>query len=298
MRSHPFLATDPRDKVYSLLGLARDRDEMGPAAVDYGRAVEDLYFDVAARLLGDLDNIDIVAYCNLRTKSLDLPSWVPDWSTWHFGSHGAAVNVGYRASGSIPPSVRVNRDAKTLEVGGGLVDRISRLSNPVGPYYLGSTGPVRDKRTAWIAEQEDVVQGLCRRYARSAGVLWRTLIGNITLHEDVADDAYKAHFFAHLNARDGASAVVGDMAREFCDAARRRSRYRRLAVTEKGFFGGVPEAAREGDWVCLIHGLRHLFVVREQDDGFVFLGHAYVHGLMRGEAMKLDWYEKRTIKMV
>jgi hypothetical protein len=65
-------------------------------------------------------------------------------------------------------------------------------------------------------------------------MLWRTLIGKITFVEESAEEGYKALFDAHRNLSEHSTALEKVMAIEFCDAARRRSRYRRLAVTESG----------------------------------------------------------------
>ena len=88
------------------------------------------------------------------------------------------------------------------------------------------------------------------------------------------------------------------MAREFYDAMRRRSRYRRLAVTGRGYFGAIPQTAEIGDWVCMFHGGQHLFVVRQCGQDFTYVGHAYIHGFIRGEVLRLPWYDKRVITLV
>ena len=74
--SHIFQATDPRDKVYSLLNLANDRQDLA-LPFDYSCTPEDLYIFVARRILETSPNLNIL-YSNLNKKSLNLPSWVPD----------------------------------------------------------------------------------------------------------------------------------------------------------------------------------------------------------------------------
>ncbi|KAL8718324.1 MAG: hypothetical protein Q9225_004521 [Loekoesia sp. 1 TL-2023] len=95
-----FEATDPRDKVYSILGLARVPTETRemlaetphsttPSSlratqvmeIDYSKSVSHVYQDVAKYIINRDRNLDIL--CILSThrdkKSSDLPSWVPDW---------------------------------------------------------------------------------------------------------------------------------------------------------------------------------------------------------------------------
>ena len=60
---------------------------------------------------------------------------------------------------------------------------------------------------------------------------------------------------------------------------------RRIVTTEKGYIGMVPELARRGDLICVLFGCRMPVVLRPLDEGFLFIGDSYVHGLMSGEAI-------------
>ena len=69
---------------------------------------------------------------------------------------------------------------------------------------------------------------------------------------------------------------------------------RRFAVTTKGYFALVPRGAQVGDEITVFDRACVPFVVRRkkgagEDDKFELLGEAYVHGIMKGEA--LDMYE-------
>lgn len=80
---HPFKASDASDKIYSLFSHSLDHENLG-LGVDYTIPVEDLYTTVAAHVLAKYQDLDLLL-SNLHDKTLNLPSWVPDWSTWHFG---------------------------------------------------------------------------------------------------------------------------------------------------------------------------------------------------------------------
>ncbi|KIM94410.1 hypothetical protein OIDMADRAFT_34968 [Oidiodendron maius Zn] len=83
--------------------------------------------------------------------------------------------------------------------------------------------------------------------------------------------------FAHVIKR---SPAMGQM--QFC-------------VLDDGHFGLVPPGARPGDWMTIIFGAETPFVLRELTDGsdmgtaseHQIVGHAYVHGMMDGEALML-----------
>jgi hypothetical protein len=80
------LATDPKDKIYSLLGLAKDA---GPAGLnlrpDYSLSVADAYESLVRTLLDANGNLDVITVAGIpgeRPGAPDgLPSWVPDWSS-------------------------------------------------------------------------------------------------------------------------------------------------------------------------------------------------------------------------
>jgi hypothetical protein len=295
---HGFQATDPRDKVYCLLGLASDRQEMS-LPVDYTLTNEQLYIRVATKVLEMSQSLEMLN-SNLGKKALILPSWVPDWSTWQFGSNGTAVGNHYSAGGTSKPDLRIDAVENSLNIAGCLVDRIAWLSSNIEPYYRDHSESRSAERMKWLKEQMQLVQKL-EPYPDGSNirkVFWRTLIGNVTLYEFEAQDEYEAYFDADLSLRENRSIKQKDMAREFCDAVRRRARYRCLASTERGYYGAVPESAEIGDWVCMFHGGRHLFLIRQIGSKFAYLGHAYVHGLMSGEVSRLDWYKKGTITLI
>jgi hypothetical protein len=59
---------------------------------------------------------------------------------------------------------------------------------------------------------------------------------------------------------------------------------RRLMWSVQGYLGSVPDIAREGDAIALVHGCRVPLVLREADGGaWELVGDCYVHGIMYGE---------------
>jgi hypothetical protein len=62
---------------------------------------------------------------------------------------------------------------------------------------------------------------------------------------------------------------------------------RRFFETSWGYIGLVPNASQVGDEVCLFYGSQVFHVVRKNE----YIGEAYVHGLMDGEALDLPIVE-------
>lgn len=81
---HHMEATDPRDKIYALLGLASDREELKNKGIipNYSRSCtyQDLYSCVMVVLI-QAGYISLLSLCQHAGTSTGLPSWVPHWSS-------------------------------------------------------------------------------------------------------------------------------------------------------------------------------------------------------------------------
>lgn len=72
--------------------------------------------------------------------------------------------------------------------------------------------------------------------------------------------------------------------------------HKRLLCTHEGYIGMAPHDTRKGDEVCLLLGCRVHVVLRERPKGgYELVGEAYVHGIMKGEAVTLA-HSKRLEK--
>jgi hypothetical protein len=103
-----FNATDQRDKIYGLMGLARETqdtwhlpNELRP---DYEVDVTDLYPKVAHFMLEESQSLSFFtrARCvdgsitrRQREHQLDLPSWCPDWSDFKVPNEGIATSLSW-----------------------------------------------------------------------------------------------------------------------------------------------------------------------------------------------------------
>ena len=74
-------ATDPRDKIFALIGITIDGP---PELIDYKRSLRGLLIDVCTRFLKAAHwsgtPLDILSYVHHDVQPLDLPSWVPSWN--------------------------------------------------------------------------------------------------------------------------------------------------------------------------------------------------------------------------
>ncbi|KAK3381247.1 heterokaryon incompatibility protein-domain-containing protein [Podospora didyma] len=135
-RSRNALATNPRDHVYGLLGLATEAYRK-KLTVDYGEPVADLYLRVA-RLVVELgEGHKLLHNLHGLQSNLGLPSWVPDWTSEGYpfftlapmqGNAVTTVDIPYVCAGGDSSNMRVSQDRLSLHCEGFVVDVIDRVS--------------------------------------------------------------------------------------------------------------------------------------------------------------------------
>lgn len=69
-------ATDPRDKIFALLGLATQK---GSLEADCSKSVAEVYIEAAWTLTRETQSLEVLTLTSSTHRVEDLPSWVPDW---------------------------------------------------------------------------------------------------------------------------------------------------------------------------------------------------------------------------
>jgi hypothetical protein len=148
-------ATDPRDKIYGLLGLG------GPfgnykslVRPDYSKPVESVYCEIARALIEDDRSLRAVGYAScLAAETPGLPSWVPDWRS---GPGIANMFLYDRKSTKENPRaieieklVRFSTDSQILWAHGVIGGKVSTLWPPGFPYLGGDRGKSTQNITTW-----------------------------------------------------------------------------------------------------------------------------------------------------
>lgn len=72
-------ATDPRDKIFSLLGLMGDKLN-AYLKPDYSKSVREVYANVALHFIAQSESLDPLCSWQTFGRQNELPSWVPDYS--------------------------------------------------------------------------------------------------------------------------------------------------------------------------------------------------------------------------
>ena len=151
--SGDFEATDPRDRVYAVLGLAREPIEGGddeealfpfvdegevfePLRIDYNSSVSEVYQRLAKHVINRDLNLDILCLVgSLRNAgSTDLPSWTPDWRVpWDSAACGTGrslfdyLHLKFLAASYTRAEKQDQLEIGKLHVKAYMVDEVARL---------------------------------------------------------------------------------------------------------------------------------------------------------------------------
>ena len=291
-----FLASDPRDKVFALIGLASNikSQSINP---DYARPTVDVYRDITGYLITteqSLTLLSTVEDISHRKPDSSLPSWVPDYN-YHENIFTFGFPIGriqYSAAGSTPVSVRWSPASSILAVDGLNHDEAETVS----PISFSDTRNQKQVILEWLR----IASPLLRSGSIDSNAFWRTLIGDSdrdTFPAPALYGTYFAHYLAYLGIQktyeDSAGLTgIGDHP----DAAVMASTYqasfefmawrRTFFTTRKGLIGLGPRSTQRGDKICIFSGGRVPFILRVDGMHYRLLGEAYVHGLMKGQATR------------
>jgi Heterokaryon incompatibility protein (HET) len=131
-------ASDSKDKVFALCGLARDAGADGlDVKTDYRLDTADVYRDLAIKILKQSADLALLSVSHPSTSSrvAGLPSWVPDWSlSSHSTSFRARDFSGdylfpSKASKDTIPDPKFSSDGRLLAVNGMVVDHITKVGS-------------------------------------------------------------------------------------------------------------------------------------------------------------------------
>jgi hypothetical protein len=297
--------TDPRDKIYGITGLYfRDNVASFFKRADYSIPVEQLYTTLVHTVISESGKLDVLNRARgYLEPSLDLPSYVPDWSIAHPVEVGRNTRlVEYNASGGRPAQWTPvdSRAARTKAV---FLDTISRYAEP---YEHGVDLVKAFRDWAALAGLGFAADGFSRRegvFDRTAA-FWRTLCGNtVRFHldskvvvqvldlaepRDQAEDVVYAGFLGwYAWATKSSDVLHTTEIADYMFLFERMNTGRKFVSTEGRRYGMAPAQAREGDIVAVIPGGHTPFVMRRVSGaGYKLIGETFFHGLMMGEGLQ------------
>ena len=270
-------SSDPRDKVYALLGLANDQGVHQMVSVDYSKSVDAVYLECAQFLVRNGDGMEMLTRAGIPQKRKDtglqlrLPSWVPDWSadgSKYLGTWG----IRCQAAGETQIDIELEDDGTGLKAKGICIDVIDALAP-----LLGARVPENNNIISWERKVREVAQQ--SRFFSEERV--NGYVKALGLGLCYKCNSTSVDFDASWNGKLTLNA--GYWGRVLLAA-----RYLKFCVTRVGYMGWVPLSSQPGDVIIVLYGYPMLFTVRETNGKYVLLGASYLEGFMNGEALKLE----------
>ncbi|KAH6664533.1 heterokaryon incompatibility protein-domain-containing protein [Halenospora varia] len=287
-----FDSTDPRDRVYSILGLLTvDNSPRSGASFiepDYTISVDELYGKVVMKIIHISGNLNVLSGVQNQQYWIDgdnpFVSWVPRWDT-AFSSTLASWDVDDVSSAA----GRWSLEYYTTEVPGSLIVKAIIVSEVTDTLPVMDGEPDREAlEHPSLKSGLEKVWGLTSLYETlTAGKHWygsrdtephkyqNDLIAYI-----FSDSIHKSQNFNAYSelAKDGDST-------RFMETSKNACTQRRLFHIFGGLLGLGPSCAEPGDVVCVLSGCRMPFVLRKKEGYFRLLGECYVGGIMNGEGV-------------
>ena len=317
-------ASIERDTLFAFLGLARDStgEEFMP---DYESTLEEVVrrYSKGFILRGYVMEL---LYRAGSSKSYEFCSWIPRWTQGQFPktiSTWDAQSGPFRAGTPSAPIVTYTRDQvpQCIIVDGYVVDTIHsahRIKWGSGSSLFFFDAMIDFKSLLSFVDQYPTGESI-------EDLLLRLPIGNATrphLESDVDKErSYRAfatreHYTWPPNLRELILSVDNDQdPSKYLHMSRHNqqviAQYWQTAIafsnrlgnagfcfTKGRYVGLVPEAAVAGDQICLFHGSKVPFVVREKGQAYTLVGECYIHGIMNGEALQWDGSENHSLVLV
>ena len=295
-------ATEPRDRIYALLGMMR-KENRECFTVDYGRPLGMVFAEAISYTFHKGNGPFLLSGMQLAGTSYQdtYPSWVPT-----FGSNSLLSptrfhppGVGASGGGSSCTNGIVDDDLKTLRVRGLPIDTIiDKLSFGAQEECLSRLLEVEVLTD--MARQLAALHSGYRPYLnefKAKEPVWRTLVANKAYSgaaREVAPESYSDMYKMLLQKQD----VTGS-AQECDDEFVRDYRLSLLNylpsgcffVTATGFYGISQVMVQKGDRLAIWFGAPAPFVLRpvsqdqrkESEIVYNVIGVAYVSGIMDGE---------------
>jgi hypothetical protein len=131
--SHYAQATDPRDKVYALLGLTSDGHRIIPLP-NYQQPLEQVFESMTTAMFATERSLDSICMRGLSCHEDGQPSWVPDWGNFWSKPRTIQEDRVFKRKTSYPtvPIFRI-QEPGILETKGNVLGAVCALSSSLSP---------------------------------------------------------------------------------------------------------------------------------------------------------------------
>lgn len=302
-------ATDPRDKVYALLGLLTSNALASARYCNYDISPAALFTRVTLDLIRQEKGLrPLLGSAELRHVTPELPTWAIDFACsnrvhgmrqckWWNHSHRYKQ---FAACGKVGLPMALWNEGERFSLSGVLVDKILEVNEAfmVDASEAIDDGKLRDaiygchelvgRHNGWLTasqgEHEAYIAG-----GSWSNALWRTMIGDLIMLEAPLRRAQaydEEDFYAFLEEGDR-----GRLYESLCGMVVNHAFF----ITERGYVGFGPTDAQIGDQIWVFYGGQVPFIMKrcvehsgadDERHELCLIGDVYVHGIMDGQAVQ------------
>ncbi|PMD32530.1 HET-domain-containing protein [Hyaloscypha variabilis F] len=286
-------STDPRDKVFALLGFLDEESRSSPyLQPDYTKSVTEVYTDVVRYIIqrnsprvGSLRNVWEVFGDIPSDPDERFPSWVYRWDLAVSESslfYNAQKDV-WSAGGTTTQEVAEITDTTILSLKGIKIGIVKEVNNVLHErqHKLERVQVLWNAVSPELAIDQDI-NSLQQAFTETiTAEEVKTIPGDKTFGaEDLAN--YLSipdwgNIYAILHERNESISKAMDLLMCINPKA--------FLVTEDNHMALGTPIARPGDVLCIFFGHHMPYLLRPTQQRYRFLGPCYVHGYMRGEAV-------------
>ncbi|KAI1197260.1 HET-domain-containing protein [Nemania serpens] len=292
--------SDPRDRIYGVLGQLRDLGHID-ILPDYTKSVAQIYTDVTRKYITEHPKkLLILGQCEMRTLGpfLDIPSWVPDWSS---GLSSSQIHAVLPSLFDLLPAVSTVSN-QLLQAYGLCCGSVSRVFHAYeGASDAGST-EITDALQELLlqVESDSMLQNGYESRERVLDAYTRTIwvdnfgdrwLPNVP-HEPFYQDCVSlVRALVESKPRNGSLYQQNDYTLHL-SRAHDACRGRALFATRDGHVGLAPASVAERDEICLLFGCPKPIVLRPVAAGpgctklrYEVVGECYLDHMMLGQAL-------------
>ena len=298
-----FQSTDPRDKVYGLIGLAGSQSDGGMMLPDYTKSTAQVFTDTALHTITSTKDLLVFAHVAHHADydgDVEYRSWAPRWDNPQrviIIRHAFVVEESGACGGRAAQFV-VLKDSgqEQLCVTGIFYATVTTFDGvmDISPFSI-----TRSDGLHMYHQVVEVYEGIDWNDPMSdvtLPVLARTLTAGMTAafqYLNMIDDNSRcAHYEAFRYYIEWYRTPTADFdnlrddARQYHAQLSTRSWNRRFFWTSRKDYGIGPVCMREGDIVVVLYGSNAPCVLRPKGDKYLMLGEAYVDSIMNGELVR------------
>jgi hypothetical protein len=293
-------STDARDLIFALMGLFDDQG-IPPVVPDYRKDAASVHREAAAASFQHTEGLATLTL-TVSLSQKHFPTWTPDMVNGVPGIFLVTDTGVYRAAGETTARLRWSQDHTVLHASGIVCDTVIDVVDA----EHDQKGESADSARAFARAKHLAYEfGKCNQLGSSVTKdrFWRTMIANQGRSSYGAYDAdlgYPApgylgdRYMAWQQEVEVPDEAVGpgiafewhlEYVKPYITSlhAFDNSGMWSFFTTQFGRFGLGQKGVRAGDVICILYGGSVTYTLRKVQDHHIFVGCAYVHGIMDGE---------------